>query len=156
MFRFSLFYLNLLNSNIKPKTKQIFHWIQKLLKYLKLWKMFKIIEAWPPWIKFTYKFIAIFAWVVIYLQSWYSGSMFENILENNLNIYAVTSTSAKEGSYSWYWDEEAVVNGTLLGTWLSDQFTAAWMVDADHFDIWDETLEVIPASNLFKRFDFIM
>ena len=79
--------------------------------------------------------------MVIYMEACHSASMFENYLNDDLNIYAVTSSTPHNSSVSWFWDDEAIINGTLLGTWLSDQFTAAWFADADHFDIWNETLD---------------
>jgi hypothetical protein len=40
--------------------------------------------------------------MAVYVDSPESGSMFENILETNTNIYAVSSSSSTEDSYASY------------------------------------------------------
>jgi len=40
--------------------------------------------------------------MTVYLEACESGSMFENILENNLNIYAVSAANSQESSWGTY------------------------------------------------------
>lgn len=49
--------------------------------------------------------------MVIYIEACESGSMFENILENNLNIYGVTASNSEESSWGTYCAPDDKVNG---------------------------------------------
>jgi len=40
--------------------------------------------------------------LVFYLEACESGSMFEGILKDNLNIYAITAANAEESSWGTY------------------------------------------------------
>jgi legumain len=40
--------------------------------------------------------------MTFYLEACESGSMFENILENNLGIYAVSAANSQESSWGTY------------------------------------------------------
>uniref|UniRef100_T1L4T4 legumain n=1 Tax=Tetranychus urticae TaxID=32264 RepID=T1L4T4_TETUR len=73
--------------------------------------------------------------LTFYLEACESGSMFENILSRNINIYAITSANPGEPGYATYCD----VPGFPFC--LSDEFSAAWMPDTEHHDITKETLE---------------
>jgi len=53
-----------------------------------------------------------------------SGSMFENLLTEEMGVYAMTAASPDEPSYAYYWDEERNV-------WLADQFSVSWIVDSE-------------------------
>ncbi len=48
-----------------------------------------------------------------------SGSMFDKILPNNTNIYAVTAATPFESSYACYYDEK-------VRTYLGDCFSNHW------------------------------
>ncbi|XP_014249398.1 legumain-like isoform X2 [Cimex lectularius] len=63
-----------------------------------------------------------FAKLVLYVEACESGSVFDNILEENMNIYVSTAAARDESSWGWYCD-----NGTCLG----DQFSISWM---EHMD----------------------
>eukprot|EP00124_Ichthyophonus_hoferi_P003691 Ihof_evm2s337 gene=Ihof_evmTU2s337 len=67
-----------------------------------------------------------FSKLVIYLDACKSGSLFENILPNNISVYATTSADANENSWSIYWD-------ALWQTPLGDQYGVAWTEHADKY-----------------------
>ena len=71
--------------------------------------------------------------MVLYIEACESGSMFENILPNNINVYATTASNAAESSYACYYDDKR-------GTYLGDVYSVVWMEDSDSEDITQETL----------------
>jgi len=71
--------------------------------------------------------------MVIYIEACESGSMLEDILPNNINIYATTASNAKESSYACYFDAKR-------GTYLGDVYSVVWMEDSDAEDITKESL----------------
>lgn len=71
--------------------------------------------------------------MVIYIEACESGSMLEDILATNINIYATTASNAEESSYACYYDDKR-------GTYLGDLYSVNWMEDSDAEDITKETL----------------
>ncbi|CAF3568370.1 unnamed protein product [Rotaria sordida] len=71
--------------------------------------------------------------MVIYIEACESGSMFEDILLNNINIYGTTASNAEESSYACYYDEKR-------GTYLGDLYSVVWMEDSDVEKIDQESL----------------
>ncbi|XP_067941300.1 legumain-like [Watersipora subatra] len=71
--------------------------------------------------------------MVIYLEACESGSMFQKLLPDNLNIYATTAANAKESSYAIYFDKK-------LDTYLGDVYSVKWMENADVDNLNKETL----------------
>lgn len=71
--------------------------------------------------------------MVIYVEACESGSMFENLLPSNLNIYATTAANGRESSYACYYDN-------LRETYLGDVYSVKWMEDSDKENLNDETL----------------
>lgn len=69
--------------------------------------------------------------MVFYIEACESGSMFEGILAENINVYAVTASNAHESSWGYYCYPDDVVNGTHVGTCLGDLFAINWMENAD-------------------------
>lgn len=78
--------------------------------------------------------------MVVYIEACESGSMFENILEDNLNIYAVTAANAHESSWGTYCSPDDKVDGKAIGSCLGDLFSVNWMEDTDKANINTETL----------------
>jgi legumain len=79
--------------------------------------------------------------MTVYIEACESGSMFENILEDNLNIYAVSAANSTESSWASYCAPNNKVSGGLpMGTCLGDLFSTNWMEDADKADMTVETL----------------
>ena len=69
--------------------------------------------------------------LVFYLESCHSGSMFENKLPNNFNIYTTTAANPHESSYAEYCGSQAKVNGTSIGSCLGDEYSCRFMEDID-------------------------
>jgi legumain len=69
--------------------------------------------------------------LVFYLEACHSGSMFNNLLPANLNIYAVSASRPNENHYGCYCGSEAKVHGTLIGSCLGGQFTTSLLEDID-------------------------
>ncbi|XP_015783117.1 legumain-like [Tetranychus urticae] len=59
--------------------------------------------------------------LTIHLEACESGSMFENILQDNLKIRAITSSNSKEISFSCYCDTHNI------GTCFEDEYSASWL-----------------------------
>lgn len=71
--------------------------------------------------------------MVIYIEACESGSMLEDILPDNINIYATTASNARESSYACYFDQKR-------GTYLGDVYSVVWMEDSDAEKIDKESL----------------
>merc|ERR1719223_2107866 len=78
--------------------------------------------------------------MVVYIEACESGSMFENILEDNLNIYAVTAANAHESSWGTYCAPDDKVDGKSLNSCLGDLFSVNWLEDSDKAKMNTETL----------------
>jgi legumain len=79
--------------------------------------------------------------MVLYIEACESGSMFDGILANNLNIYAVTAANPSESSWGTYCYPDDQVNGQHINSCLGDLFSVNWMEDADKQDPKKESLE---------------
>ena len=79
--------------------------------------------------------------MVVYIEACESGSMFENILEDNLNIYAVSAANASESSWGTYCSPDDKVNGKSIKSCLGDLFSVNWLEDADKANMQIETLQ---------------
>jgi len=71
--------------------------------------------------------------LVFYVEACESGSMFEDVLPKNINVYATTAANADESSYACYYDDKRQ-------TYLGDVYSVNWMEDTDKEDINLETL----------------
>jgi legumain len=69
--------------------------------------------------------------LVFYLEACESGSMFENKLPTNLNIYATTAANAQESSWGTYCPPDDKVNGKSIKSCLGDLYSVNWMENAD-------------------------
>jgi legumain len=69
--------------------------------------------------------------LVFYLEACESGSMFENILPTNLNVYTTTASNAEESSWGCYCPPDDVVNGVEFGSCLGDLYSVNWMENTD-------------------------
>lgn len=70
--------------------------------------------------------------LVFYLEACHSGSMFENKLPDNINIYTTTAANPHESSWAAYCGDEAVVHGTSIGSCLGDEYSVRFMEDIDN------------------------
>jgi len=68
-------------------------------------------------------------WKVIYLEACESGSMFDGILPNNLNIYVTTAANPHENSYAFYCPNGKPPAPPNYTTCLGDAYSIAWMED---------------------------
>lgn len=78
--------------------------------------------------------------LVFYLEACESGSMFENILKNDIGIYAITAANADESSWGTYCYPDDIVNGVHINSCLGDLFSVNWMEDTDAQNIHQESL----------------
>ena len=69
--------------------------------------------------------------LVFYLEACHSGSMFYNLLPNNISIYTTTAANPDESSYADYCNSQARVNGTSIGSCLGDEYSCRFMEDID-------------------------
>jgi legumain len=72
--------------------------------------------------------------LTLYVEACESGSMFRNVLPDNINIFATTASDYDESSYACYYDAD---RHTYLGDWYS----VNWMEDSDAEDIESESLQ---------------
>ena len=79
--------------------------------------------------------------MTVYIEACESGSMFENILEDNINIYGVSASNSKESSWAAYCAPDDFVDGTSINSCLGDLFSVNWMEDTDAANISTETLQ---------------
>ncbi|XP_055343439.1 legumain-like [Paramacrobiotus metropolitanus] len=75
-----------------------------------------------------------FAKMVLYFEACESGSMFDGILPNNIDVFATTAANPDESSYACYYDD-------LRQTYLGDVYSVNWMEDSDKENLSKETLQ---------------
>ncbi|OQV15706.1 Legumain [Hypsibius exemplaris] len=75
-----------------------------------------------------------FAKMLFYVEACESGSMFENLLPKNINVFATTAANAEESSYACYYDD-------LRQTYLGDVYSVNWMEDTDEENLSKETIQ---------------
>ena len=88
----------------------------------------------------TMKSQNMFDKLTVYIEACESGSMFENILDENINIYATTAANAHESSWAFYCSPDDVVNGVHIGSCLGDEYSISWMEDTDAAEVCSKTL----------------
>ncbi|CAG2177660.1 unnamed protein product, partial [Oppiella nova] len=75
-----------------------------------------------------------FGKLVFYLEACESGSMFEKLLPDNINVYAMTSTNSTELGWNCCRD-------TVRGAWVSSYFGYYWYKNWQSSDFLTETLQ---------------
>ncbi|KAG6423392.1 hypothetical protein SASPL_113787 [Salvia splendens] len=79
--------------------------------------------------------------LVFYLEACESGSIFEGLLPEGLNIYATTAANAEESSWGTYCPGDSPSSTPdEYGTCLADLYSVAWMEDSDAHNLRTETL----------------
>lgn len=78
--------------------------------------------------------------LVFYLEACESGSIFEGLLPEGLNIYATTAANAEESSWGTYCPGEYPYPPPEYDTCLGDLYSVAWMEDSDKHNLRTETL----------------
>ena len=66
----------------------------------------------------------LFKNMLIYLETCYSGSMFQDYLPQDLGVMAVTASNSTQPSYACFYDE-------TLKTFLADVFSYSWMENSE-------------------------
>jgi legumain len=79
--------------------------------------------------------------LVFYLEACESGSMFQNLLPPNINIYATSASSPDESSWGCYCPPDDMVKGVELNSCLGDLYSVNWMEDADKAGSMKESLQ---------------
>jgi legumain len=79
--------------------------------------------------------------MTMYMEACESGSMFENILKKDINVYAVSAANSKESSWGAYCSPDDKVNGKSVRSCLGDLFSINWMEDSDLGKMTSETLQ---------------
>lgn len=75
------------------------------------------------------KIIEFCLYQVIYLESCESGSIFEGLLKENMNIYVTTASNAEESSWGTYCPDMKPPPPPEYDTCLGDLYSVAWMED---------------------------
>jgi len=78
--------------------------------------------------------------MVLYIEACESGSMFNGLLADNINVYATTAANEKESSWGYYCYPDDVVNGVHINSCLGDLYSIKWMEDSDAADMTSESL----------------
>ncbi|XP_014274694.1 legumain isoform X1 [Halyomorpha halys] len=79
-----------------------------------------------------------FSKLILYIEACHAGSMFDNLLSDTTNVFALTASDPHESSYACYYDQER-------GTFLGDVFSVIWMNDTEH--------ESLPRESLHHQFE---
>ena len=79
--------------------------------------------------------------MTVYIEACESGSMFKNILQPNVNIYALSAANPSESSWATYCSPNDKVNGKSVGSCLGDLFSVNWMEDSEASTMSTETLQ---------------
>ncbi|KAG0554834.1 hypothetical protein KC19_12G123300 [Ceratodon purpureus] len=79
--------------------------------------------------------------LVIYLEACESGSIFEGLLPEGLNIYVTTASNAEESSWGTYCPGMYPPPPPEYDTCLGDLYSVAWMEDTEKENLKKETLE---------------
>jgi len=83
----------------------------------------------------------MFSELVIYIEACHAGSMFENILADNIKVYATAASSPHESSWGCYCHPEDIVNGTHIRSCLGDLYSVSWMETAEVTDLTKQTVQ---------------
>lgn len=75
-----------------------------------------------------------YAEMLLYVEACESGSMFDGLLREDLNILAVTAASPFESSFACYYNN-------TLGTFLGDCFSNHWLEHEDETSVSTETID---------------
>ncbi|XP_014274709.1 legumain [Halyomorpha halys] len=74
-----------------------------------------------------------FSKMVIYIEACFAGSLFDNMLPDDINVFVVTAADSREPSSGCFRDDEQK-------TWLSNVFSTLWMSFAEHESFSEESL----------------
>jgi hypothetical protein len=81
-----------------------------------------------------------------YLEACESGSIFEGMLPNGINVYATTASNAEESSWGTYCPGEFPEPPPEYDTCLGDLYSVAWMEDRyqnPHLSLFSHHFEIV-------------
>ena len=102
----------------------------------------------PPYL-YAHDFVAVlkkkndahgYREMVIYIEACESGSIFEGLLPEDLNIYATTAANSEENSWGTYCPGMNPSPPPEYYTCLGDLYSIAWMEDSERHNSKEETL----------------
>ncbi|CAK0784835.1 hypothetical protein CVIRNUC_008040 [Coccomyxa viridis] len=79
--------------------------------------------------------------LVIYVEACESGSIFQGLLSDSLNIYATTASNAQESSWGTYCPGMVPAPPEEFNTCLGDLYSVAFLENSEKADLTEETLE---------------
>jgi len=79
--------------------------------------------------------------MVLYIEACESGSMFENLLPENVNIYATTAANGEESSWATYCAPQDRILGKSIGSCLGDLYSVNFLENLESVDPKVETLQ---------------
>eukprot|EP00887_Chlorella_sp_A99_P007632 scaffold20.g7632.t1 len=79
--------------------------------------------------------------MVLYIEACESGSMFEGLLEDDLQVYATTAANGHESSWGTYCPGMNPSPPPEFDTCLGDLYSVAWLENSDAADLTVETLK---------------
>ncbi|CAN1333303.1 Vacuolar-processing enzyme beta-isozyme [Linum perenne] len=79
--------------------------------------------------------------MVIYIEACESGSIFEGIMPEDLNIYVTTASNAQESSFGTYCPGMEPSPPPEFITCLGDLYSVAWMEDSETHNLKRETVD---------------
>jgi legumain len=79
--------------------------------------------------------------MVFYLEACESGSIFEGLLPENINIYATAASNAMENSWGTYCPGQYPSPPPEYWTCLGDLYSVSWMEDSDVHNLRTESLK---------------
>ncbi|CAO2819805.1 unnamed protein product [Amaranthus hypochondriacus] len=78
--------------------------------------------------------------MVMYIEACESGSVFEGLMPEDLNIYVTTASNAEESSYGTYCPGMDPAPPAEFTTCLGDLYSIAWMEDSETHNLKKETI----------------
>uniref|UniRef100_A0ACD5V335 Uncharacterized protein n=1 Tax=Avena sativa TaxID=4498 RepID=A0ACD5V335_AVESA len=79
--------------------------------------------------------------MVIYIEACESGSVFEGLMPEDLNIYVTTASDAKENSWGAYCPGSKPPPPAEYTTCLGDVYSVSWMEDSETHNLMKETIK---------------
>ncbi|KAL5216444.1 hypothetical protein ABZP36_007845 [Zizania latifolia] len=79
--------------------------------------------------------------MVIYVESCESGSIFQGLLPDDLNIYVTTASNSSENSWATYCPYEEPSPPPEYTTCLGDMYSVSWMEDSEAHNLKKETID---------------
>jgi len=88
--------------------------------------------------------------MTIYLEACHSGSMFEGILQKELNIYAVTAANPDQNSKMTYCYESTLAPGTCIGAVFSNNWMDDVIIENTEVVTLEKQFEIVKAKSYTK------